>query len=239
MDVQSVDTPNLQAVLPVVKEETETNLGPMVLGLEEGSEDSDDCGRPVLSRRDLAGSLDGFVLGSVLSDGQCQALCRASEELRYSFWNASKAEDKLRFRNADTVEVHDPSLAKVLWERVKDHVVPEVDIGPDDRRYERGLDGRWRAIGINEHMLFARYGPGGHFSPHTDGYTIIDFNTRTLYSALVYLNTCSDGGATRMMAHEQGQQVHAGPEGQQGKEGQEAEAEAEEAEEAGDGLPSM
>jgi len=50
-------------------------------------------------------------------------------------------------------------------------------------------------------MLFARYGPGGHFSPHTDGYTILDFNTRSLYSLLVYLNDCEEGGATRLFRH--------------------------------------
>ena len=29
-------------------------------------------------------------------------------------------------------------------------------------------------------MLFARYAHGGHFSPHTDGYSIVDFNYRSM-----------------------------------------------------------
>jgi hypothetical protein len=52
---------------------------------------------------------------------------------------------------------------------------------------------------VNPNMLFNRYAPGGHFSPHTDGYTIIDFNVRSMYSCLIYLNDCPLGGATRMM----------------------------------------
>jgi hypothetical protein len=44
-----------------------------------------------------------------------------------------------------------------------------------------------------------RYTEGGHFSPHTDGYTIWDFNRRSFYSCLMYLNTCGGGGATRML----------------------------------------
>ena len=70
------------------------------------------------------------------------------------------------------------------------------------------------AVGLNPNMLFNRYHPSGHFSPHTDGYTIVDFNTRSMYSALFYLNDCpkvaelvkslvsslsTQGGATRMM----------------------------------------
>lgn len=58
-----------------------------------------------------------------------------------------------------------------------------------------GFEGTWRACGVNEHLLFARYGPGGHFSPHTDGYTIVDFNCRSLFTVLVYLNDCGGGGA--------------------------------------------
>lgn len=60
----------------------------------------------------------------------------------------------------------------------------------------KGFEGTWRACGINEHLLFARYGPGGHFSPHTDGYTIVDFNHRSLFTVLVYLNDCAVGGTT-------------------------------------------
>lgn len=68
-----------------------------------------------------------------------------------------------------------------------------------------------KKIGVNEVLLFARYLPGGHFSPHTDGYNVVNFNRRSLYSLLVYLNDCEDGGETRIAArraegkeHEQG-----------------------------------
>jgi hypothetical protein len=58
-------------------------------------------------------------------------------------------------------------------------------------------------VGVNDRLLFARYGESGHFSPHTDGYTIIDFNKRSLYSFLIYLNDCGDGGATRLFLHDE------------------------------------
>ena len=69
-------------------------------------------------------------------------------------------------------------------------------------------------------MLLARYLPGGHFAPHTDGRAIrgidsiyvtpvrcssdgilllTDFNNRSFYSVIVYLNTIpvGSGGGTR------------------------------------------
>ena len=104
------------------------------------------------------------------------------------------------FRSAHTVEVTHEPLAEAIWERVREHVNPFVTIADEgDPRWERDIEGTWQAVGINSKLLFARYSEGTHFSPHTDGYTIIDFNRRSLYSALIYLNTCEKGGATRMM----------------------------------------
>lgn len=50
------------------------------------------------------------------------------------------------------------------------------------------IEGTWSAYGINHELMFGRYGPGGHFAPHTDGYTVRDFNHRSLYSVIIYLN---------------------------------------------------
>ena len=96
----------------------------------------------------------------------------------------------------------DEALAEKVWQRVKSFFTETVTITEDQDRYERGLAGTWRAVGVNPRLLFARYGEGGHFSPHTDGYTIVDYNKRSLYSFLLYLNLCEQGGATRMFAHD-------------------------------------
>ncbi len=66
------------------------------------------------------------------------------------------------------------------------HYKPFLDETADD--YELDLQGEWLLDSINPTWLFARYKNGGHFSPHTDGTTMFDFNTRTLYTVLVYLN---------------------------------------------------
>ena len=150
-----------------------------------------------IDREALGAGLDGFVLKDVLAPGECKALIKATEGMGFSFWNPES--QRKDYRNADTVEVTHQELADALWLRVKDHVVPEVTIVPDSPRYSKELEGKWVAVGMNSNMLFNRYLSGGHFSPHTDGYTVMDFNTRSMYSALVYLNDCPVGGATRMM----------------------------------------
>jgi len=82
-------------------------------------------------------------------------------------------------------------FADMIWDRLKHLVPPSVTILEGCSRYSKELEGTWVAIGLNPNMLFNRYPEGGHFSPHTDGYTIIDFNTRSMYSTLVRQNTLS------------------------------------------------
>lgn len=186
--------PVLTAVRPVVKAATEAEaLTPLL----------DERPLTAVTREDIARPLDAFVLHDVLSAQECERLMAHSEALAYSFWHADQSAEKREFRNADTVEVHDADFAARLWDRMRNHVPAQVTLEPGDRRWERDLDGTWQAVGVNHVLLFARYGEGGHFSPHTDGYTVVDFNHRSLYSLLVYLNNCSDGGATRLMAYDE------------------------------------
>jgi hypothetical protein len=48
-------------------------------------------------------------------------------------------------------------------------------------------------------MLLAKYPSRGSFAPHTDGRTIHDFNTRSFFSVIVFLNDIPEGqgGGTR------------------------------------------
>ncbi|KAK3256193.1 hypothetical protein CYMTET_34659 [Cymbomonas tetramitiformis] len=161
------------------------------------------CAAPstAVTRRELhSGDLDAFVLENVLSDEECAALIENTEAMGYSFWNPSG--ERRDFRSADTVEVKHQRIAEDLWGRVRGLFASDVRVVKDEPRWERGMEGTWRAVGVNSDLLFAKYGAGCHFSPHTDGHTIIDFNHRSLYSLLIYLNTCSGGGSTRMMVGE-------------------------------------
>lgn len=74
-----------------------------------------------------------------------------------------------------------------------------ISDNPDDPNYERDLIGHWLPIGLNPDSLFVRYPSEGSFAPHTDGRAIIDFNIRSHYSGVLYLNSVpkSQGAGTR------------------------------------------
>merc|ERR1711924_90672 len=71
-------------------------------------------------------------------------------------------------------------------------------MGEDEVRFEVDIEGTWRPYAINPNMLLAEYQGGGHFSPHTDGTTVVDFNRRTFYSCVLFLNASPWGGHTRV-----------------------------------------
>lgn len=153
--------------------------------------------------RRLAEPLHGAVLRGVLSEPECCALRAEAAALGYSFWAPERTQAASVFRSADTVEVECPQLAAALWARLSPHVPPRLELGDGtaaDGAVERGLSGVWEACGVNATLLFSRYGAGGHFSPHTDGNTVVDLNQRSLYSVIVYLNSCGDGGGTTLFA---------------------------------------
>jgi leukotriene-A4 hydrolase len=152
----------------------------------------------VVTRRELKAPLDACILSDVVSPDESARLRQCAHDAEYSFWNA--AATSTAFRNADTVEITSDAVANELWARVKTLVTPEVTVVPGDKFHEPGLDGRWTACGINPHLLFNHYKSGGHFSPHTDGATVVDMNHRSLYSVLIYLNKCEVGGGTALFA---------------------------------------
>jgi hypothetical protein len=150
--------------------------------------------------------MDGCVLEGVLSDGECKRLLESAERSGFSFWDANGVSKRsLAVRNADTLEFECVSLCSVLWERLRAHVPERVEISEEQPRFEPDLEGSWRACGLNTHLLLNRYGGGGHFAPHVDGSTIVDFNRRSLYTVLLYLNECEEGGATQLLRAEQGE----------------------------------
>ncbi|KAL1527074.1 hypothetical protein AB1Y20_015757 [Prymnesium parvum] len=149
--------------------------------------------------------LDGVVLEHLLTREECARLVDNAEASGFSFWDAAGEQARSQaIRNAHTVEFEDAALCAALWERLRPFVPERVDIREDQPRYESDLGGNWKASGLNTHLLVNRYGPGGHFAPHVDGSTIVNFNRRSLYTVLVYLNDCVEGGSTQLLREEQG-----------------------------------
>lgn len=158
-----------------------------------------DCAQ--VTRWDVEGC-DAFVLDGVLTPEECSALV-AQADGAWSFWDSSE-QPRIAFRNACTIEVTHDELADRIWRRVADLVNPSLTFDDDDDpRFEIDIEGTWKPYAMNQHLLLSRYLEGGHFSPHTDGTTVVDINRRTFYSCVLFLNDSPWGGHTRIYSDEQ------------------------------------
>ncbi|CAJ1442395.1 unnamed protein product [Effrenium voratum] len=193
-EILEVEAP-LKSSRPISNVVDKAEVSPEKFPLPEEAEVS-------VKRWDIPGC-DAFVLDDVLTEEECRSLICQAEGL-WSFWEDDPARPRITFRNAHTVEVTHSSLAQRIWRRVAGWVQPEVSLSEDDDRFEVDIEGTWRPCGMNPKLLLSRYLEGGHFSPHTDdGTTVIDFNERTFYSCVLFLNASAWGGHTRLYADEQ------------------------------------
>lgn len=164
------------------------------------------------------GSTDCIVLENVLTHEECDLLVQACEKVGYSFWHQKDHNDvdgeakcdeaSKAVRVVDTIEANFPHLSAKLYERVSrvvnlDPKTFAPDMANADDLYERDIEGTWVPHALSENLLFGRYHPGGHFMPHVDGSTIVDLNTRSFYTLLIYLNDVPQGGETFVFSGEQ------------------------------------
>lgn len=179
----------------------------------------DECKEVPTSTQTLAADgVDCIVVDNFLTADECDHLIAACESVGYTFWSQNEHEAKdgeeksdastKAVRVVDTIEGRFPRLSAKLYERIAAVVelVPKVfsrDMKDGDELYERDLEGRWEPHALSENLLLGRYHPGGHFMPHIDGSTVVDLNTRSFYTLLIYLNDCPAGGETVLFAGEQ------------------------------------
>lgn len=131
-----------------------------------------------------------FTLEGALRPSECAALIAAAE--RQGFSQAGVGGEvqvvNAQVRSSTRLQSEDFVLARVFWERVRQHV-------PVAR------EGRW-VLGLNERLRFLRYMPGQHFAPHYDGsFLRKGTENRSCLTLQFYLSdaTSTEGGATRFV----------------------------------------
>jgi hypothetical protein len=150
-----------------------------------------------------------YVIDNVLSLEECNDLIReinSSDSLSFWCYGKENDEDVKAFRNAKTIEIHSESVSRELFSRIKHLILPHpvlskiiISSDPDDESYERDIIGNWFPIDCNPDSLFVRYESGGSFAPHTDGRATVNFNTKSFYSIILFLNSVekNKGAGTR------------------------------------------
>ena len=168
------------------------------------------------------------IIDEVLSKSECDDFCSACQNCKeLVFWNAlGRDDDAARsFRDADTVEIRSDFLSNSIWKRMH-HLLPKKSISVSDdegdENWERELVGEWEASSLNNDLLFAKYPSGGAFAPHTDGRAVHDFNDRSFFSVIIFLNDIQpeSGGGTRFYSDAATQHLKMSPSGNDSSSGQ-------------------
>jgi 2OG-Fe(II) oxygenase superfamily len=137
-----------------------------------------------MTREDFAASL--FTIDSVLTTDECHALVARAESVGFEIATINASEGPrvdAKVRNNDRVIVDDHSLARDIWERVRDRIPP--------------LRGGRQVRGLNERFRFYRYAPGQKFAWHSDGPFQRENGEMSLLTFMIYLNGGYRGGQTR------------------------------------------
>jgi len=201
MSIQKVcddNQPQLTAIMPDRKQALRDNQR----FLDCLSDTDDDSNGGMKAEKVMDGV---FYIDSVLSPSEASKICSAIDgNCMLSFWNRSgrQNEENRMFRDADTIEVDSRKLVDRIWFRLNSSLTSLLEVSildQDDVNWERELCGRWMPSALNHDLLFAKYPSHGSFAPHTDGRAIHDFNTRSFYSVILFLNTIPPGcgGGTR------------------------------------------
>jgi len=212
-------------ILESIKPDTKTPLSPEELEPFEGCFSSNNeesveglvfqCIHPVINdgNKEMDGGF-GYI-DNVLSPTECYSLRNIIDNChRLSFWSTLGRDnlDARNFRDADTIEVTSTKIANIIWSRIKNiHKSTPITIPVDEvaadgtliRRWERELVGEWEATGLNHELLFAKYPSLGSFAPHTDGRATLDFNYRSFYSVIIFLNTITNAGGGTKFYHKE------------------------------------
>ena len=133
----------------------------------------------------------GWMLKNTLSQAECQAVIRVTEEEGYE--DAEKYCFLYVNRINDRLMSDDPQFAQFLWERVKTFVPEQMD----------AFNRSWRVSTLNTRFRICRYrgGCGHHFGAHCDGIYPESEDRMSLLTCMIYLNDASEfeGGFTNFL----------------------------------------
>lgn len=144
---------------------------------------------------------DVFVVRQFLTNDECAALVRASEQRRYEEATLSMGGTQVlfkEFRDNARLIVDDKELAGKLFPRIWGFL-PK-------------LSGGRRAVGLNERFRFYRYDVGQTFAPHQDYPFQRSGAEASALTLMVYLNGDLTGGSTDFFREDQSVRLGVQPE---------------------------
>jgi hypothetical protein len=136
-----------------------------------------------------------YLLSSVLSQSECEALIRQTEALGYSpalVHHGDQAVLAKGYRDSQRLMIDNKDFVSILYERIG-HLLPQTlpdSISPSAYELKE----------INERLRFLRYDPGDQFKAHRDGhYSRPDGSATSRITLQIYLNEGFHGGETTFL----------------------------------------
>lgn len=149
---------------------------------------------------------DILIIANVLDTNTCSSIIDRTDEM-YKHMNNEydlSQRDSLRFLSINK------KFGEYIWQIIEDDFTKYYKNANDptyanntyrpDRPFGFGVKGVWNPLCINECFRFNKYvSPSTGFTYHRDACYVEDYNTRSIYTMLIYLNDCDNEGCTRFV----------------------------------------
>jgi len=147
---------------------------------------------------------DILIINGLFDQVSCKKLIFITEP----YYETMTNEFDLSYRDSERFLTLDKSLCRYLYDILKPSIEDyfyntQTIIKSTNNKnrpqipYGFGVQGKWKPIGINECFRFSRYkAPSVGFDYHRDSLYVADFNQRSIYTILIYLNDNFEGGKT-------------------------------------------
>ncbi len=126
-----------------------------------------------------------FTIAGFLSRAECGAYIESSERRGYAEAGIRTDDVEVLYkkaRNNDRVVFDDHDLARLLYDRAKPLLPPEID--------------GWKLCGFNERFRYYRYAETQQFDWHLDGTVRVVKGRESFLTFMIYLNDGFEGGST-------------------------------------------
>jgi len=134
-----------------------------------------------------------IVIKNLLSKSQCDQLIEKTCKIKYG---TIQHEYNPSVRDNKRILCMSNEFADMLWNIIKDKL-NELDELKDMRPDGFATEGKWIANNINPCFRFSEYNaPSVGFKHHRDTTFIKDFNNRSIFTMIGYLNNNFEGGST-------------------------------------------
>lgn len=133
-----------------------------------------------------------FTIDNLLTGDECNQIIENSNKYDFSTLDSySKT-----VRDSTRLCIFDNKLSLALWNRIKDNNFGE------NSPFGFSAKGKWEPAGINNCLRLSKYiGPSNGFKYHFDSQYCYNFDTRSIFSLVIYLNDNFKDGQTILYQH--------------------------------------